>query len=107
VWLNELHGARWWIRWRIACNPLSADKEMELTGRSIKIFLIDGTASHGGARTFDNKAVVVLRASLAAVSKRHELQKTGVYVLVGGDSDKPGFKKIYLGEGDTILPRLI
>ena len=30
-----------------------------------------------------------------------------MYVLVGGDSDKPGFRKIYIGEGDTILPRLI
>ncbi len=53
------------------------------------------------------KAVVVPRASLSNLSKRPELQKTGVYVLVGGDSEKPGLKKIYIGEGDVILPRLI
>jgi hypothetical protein len=81
-----------------------------LAGRSIKVFLIEGTAS--GLRTAElglstTKAIVVPRASLSAVSKRSEMQKTGVYVLVGGDSDRPGFKKIYVGEGDTILPRLI
>lgn len=81
-----------------------------MSGRSIRIFLIDGTAS--GLRTAElglstTKALVVPRASLSAVGKRPELQKTGVYVLVGGDADKPGFKKIYIGEGDVILPRLI
>ena len=81
-----------------------------MLGRSIKVFLIDGTAS--GPRTAElglstTKAIVVPRASLSTVSKRGELQKTGVYVLVGGDSDRPGFTKIYVGEGDTILPRLI
>ena len=81
-----------------------------MAGRSIKVFLIDGTAS--GLRTAElglstTKAIVVPRASLSVVGKRPELQKTGVYVLVGGDSEKPGLKKIYIGEGDTILPRLI
>lgn len=81
-----------------------------MAARSIKIFLIDGTAS--GLRTAElglstTKAVVVPRASLSTAGKRPELQKTGVYVLVGDDSDKPGLRKIYIGEGDTILPRLV
>jgi hypothetical protein len=81
-----------------------------LAGRSIKIFLIDGTAS--GPRTAElglstTKAVVVPRASLSTVAKRPELQKTGVYVLIGADSEKPGVKKIYIGEGDSILSRLV
>lgn len=52
------------------------------------------------------KALAVPRASLSAVSKRPELEKTGVYVLLGDDPDNPGAKKIYIGEGDTILTRL-
>jgi Domain of unknown function (DUF4357) len=80
-----------------------------MRGRSIKIFLIDGTAS--GVRTAELglstiKAIVVPRASLSAVTARPELQKTGVYVLVGADAENPGRKKIYVGEGDTILTRL-
>ncbi len=81
-----------------------------MAGRSIKIFLVDGTVS--GFRTAEIglstiKALVVPRASLSAVAKRVELQKTGIYVLVGPDTDgKFNQKKIYIGEGDTIFTRL-
>lgn len=78
-------------------------------GRSIRIFLVDGSAS--GLRTAELglstiKALVVPRASLAAAAKRSELSRTGVYVLVGPDTERPGTRKIYVGEGDTILTRL-
>lgn len=81
-----------------------------MTGRSIKIFLIDGTFS--GPRTAElslstTKAFVVPRTSLVASASRPELQKTGAYLLVGADSDKPGMQRVYVGEGDAILPRLI
>jgi hypothetical protein len=80
-----------------------------VSGRSIRIFLVDGTTS--GVRTAELglstiKALAVPRASLSAASKRPELEKTGVYVLLGDDPDNPGAKKIYIGEGDTILARL-
>ncbi len=79
------------------------------TGRTIKIFLADGSAS--GLRTAELglstiKAVVIPRASLSAVSKRSEPTKTGVYVLIGKDETNPGQKMIYIGEGDTIINRL-
>jgi hypothetical protein len=78
-------------------------------GRSIRIFLVDGSAS--GVRTAELglstiKALAVPRASLGGVAARSEVEKTGVYVLVGADSNSPGRKKIYIGEGDTILTRL-
>jgi hypothetical protein len=80
-----------------------------MPGRSIRIFLVDGTAS--GLRTAELglstiKAVVIPRASLSEVTRRAEVQKTGVYILVGADPDKPGVKKIYIGEGDAIFSRL-
>lgn len=79
-------------------------------GRSIRIFLVDGTAS--GLRTADLglstiKAVVIPRASFASASKRPELARTGVYILVGPDESGTGAKKIYIGEGDTIITRLV
>lgn len=80
-----------------------------MAGRSIKIFLVDGSAS--GLRTAELglstlKAMVIPRASLSIVAKRIEPQKTGVYILIGADLEKLGQKKIYIGEGDTILTRL-
>ena len=70
-----------------------------MPGRSIRIFLVDGTSS--GLRTAELalstlKAVVVPRASLSTVTKRTELHKTGVYVLVGTDTEKLGQKKYAL-----------
>lgn len=80
-----------------------------MAGRSIRIFLVDGTSS--GVRTAELglstiKALVVPRASLSTATKRLEMQKTGVYVLVGFDSDSPGKRKVYIGEGDAIVTRL-
>ena len=80
-----------------------------MVGRSIRIFLVDGTAS--GTRTAELglstiKALVVPRASLPAAAQRSEPQKTGVYMLVGQDSEDPSLKRIYIGEGDTIITRI-
>ena len=80
-----------------------------MPGRSIRIFLIDGVAS--GLRTAELglstiKAIVIPRASLASAINRTELQRTGVYILVGRDTDRPGVYQVYFGEGDTVLTRL-
>jgi hypothetical protein len=80
-----------------------------MVGRSIRIFLVDGVPS--GTRTAELglstiKALVVPRASLATVTQRPEVQKTGVYVLVGQDSELPNLKRIYIGEGDTAINRI-
>jgi hypothetical protein len=80
-----------------------------LTGRSIRIFLAEGSTS--GLRTAELglstiKALAVPRTSLAAAAARSELGKTGLYVLLGDDPDSPGTKLIYIGEGDTVLTRI-
>lgn len=80
-----------------------------MIGRSIRIFLVDGTAS--GTRTAELglstiKSLVVPRASLSAAIQRPETRKTGVYVLVGQDSESPNLKRIYIGEGDKIINRI-
>lgn len=80
-----------------------------MVGRSIRIFLVDGTAT--GTRTAELslstiKALVIPRASLSSATLRPEPKKTGVYVLIGQDSDLPNLKRIYIGEGDTIINRI-
>lgn len=37
---------------------------------------------------------------------RKELERAGVYILMGESSDKSSFPTIYIGEGDPILDRL-
>jgi len=80
-----------------------------MAGRSIRIFLVDGSTS--GIRTAELglstiKALAVPRASLATAASRQEFSKTGVYVLLGDDPDTPGVKGIYIGETDTISTRI-
>lgn len=77
--------------------------------RSIRILLVDGTSS--GIRTAELslstiKALAVPRASLSSVKERWEISKTGVYVLIGADPESLGRKKIYVGEGDSVLTRI-
>lgn len=81
-----------------------------MLGRSIRIFLVDGTSS--GLRTAELgmstiKALVVPRASLSVAKERIEVQKTGIYVLLGPDPEHLGQKRIYVGETDAIITRLI
>ncbi len=80
-----------------------------MVGRSIRIFLVDGVSS--GTRTAELglstiKALVVPRASLAAATQRSEVQRTGVYVLIGQDAELANTKRIYVGEGDTAINRI-
>lgn len=80
-----------------------------MVGRSIRIFLVDGVSS--GTRTAELglstiKALVVPRASLAAATQRPEMQKTGIYVLIGQDAELANMKRIYIGEGDTAINRI-
>ena len=81
-----------------------------MAGRSIRLFLVDGSAT--GLRTAELglstiKALVVPRASLAqALQDREEIKRTGVYLLVGADRNNPGRKQIYIGEGDVVAVRL-
>jgi len=81
-----------------------------MVGRSIRIFLVDGTPS--GVRTAELglstiKALAVPRPSLSSINSRSEAKKTGIYVLVGPDPETPGQRMIYIGEADTLVKRLL
>lgn len=75
---------------------------------SIKIFLPGGDPD--GLRTIEKSnwsgaGIVILRALMAEVKGRRELNRTGVYVLVGPPEDS-GLPRIYVGEGDPVRPRI-
>jgi len=78
-----------------------------MSGRSIRIFLADGTPQ--GIRTAEvgnwtGLALVGPRTDLARLGARKELARTGVYLLVGRSEQSDA--AIYVGEGDEVWSRL-
>jgi hypothetical protein len=80
-----------------------------MSGRSIRIFLVDGTPT--GIMTTEimnwtGKVIVAPRTQLVSLAHRSEIKRTGIYVLVGDDQSSPLKDKVYIGESDNVLKRL-
>lgn len=81
---------------------------MALKGRSVRLFLAEGTASGLLTAEIVNWTGHVLsgpRSRLDAALRREELRRTGVYVL-SGDAVSGDLPAVYVGEGDDISARL-
>jgi len=80
-----------------------------VSGKQVKVFLVDGTP--GGLTTAEitNWTGHVLagpRSDLAAVLRRAEAQRPGAYILLGDDSGAVGSVRCYIGEADVVATRL-
>lgn len=80
-----------------------------MPGRTIRLYLVDGTPT--GTLTAEiinwtGHVLVSARSKLADISKRDELKRTGLYCLVGKDPEHPLQEMVYIGEGDSVLSRL-
>jgi predicted GIY-YIG superfamily endonuclease len=78
-------------------------------GRSIRIFLVDGSPTGliiAEIVNWTGKAVLVPRSALPAFLKRKEAQNAGVYILSGQDPDDPFRLRVYVGESETVGKRL-
>lgn len=78
-------------------------------GKSVRLFLADGTP--GGLLTAEimnwtGHVVAAPRSDLAALLKRPEATRTGIYLLLGDDPDSLGGQMAYVGEGDDVSKRL-
>lgn len=78
-------------------------------GRTLKLYLVDGSAS--GVITAELgissvRAAVASRTALPNLIRREEASRTGIYLLVGPDPDLPGRQLVYVGEGDQVKTRL-
>ena len=78
-------------------------------GKSIRLFLADGTP--GGLLTAEimnwtGHVVAAPRSDLAALLKRPEASRTGIYILLGDDPNSLGGTIAYIGEGDDVSKRL-
>ena len=64
-----------------------------------------------GLRTIELSNTTVIgtifpRSSIDSFAKRDAANKPGVYLLLGNDQDDPTSKRVYVGEGDPVIPRL-
>jgi hypothetical protein len=78
-------------------------------GKSIRLYLADGTP--GGLLTAEimnwtGHVVAAPRSDLAALLKRQETSRTGIYILLGDDPESLGGSLAYIGEGDDVSKRL-
>src|SRR4051812_24558414 len=78
------------------------------TGKSVRLFLADGTP--GGLLTAEimnwtGHVMAAPRSDLPSLLKRPEIGRTGIYILIGEDPDSGGLLA-YIGEGDDVGKRL-
>ena len=76
------------------------------TGRSIRLFLVDGSPTGLITAEIPNwtgHILVAPRSRIAEALARPEAAKTGVYLLIGEDA---GRDSVYVGEGDCISDRI-
>jgi len=79
-----------------------------MSAATIKLFLTNGEAQSLRVAEISNwngKAVAAPRTELDALLKREELEKPGVYLLVGTDPDS-GRPATYVGEAEIVRDRL-
>ena len=80
-----------------------------LSGRSVRLFLVDGTASGlitAEIMNWTGHVLVGPRSGLPVFLKRRELQRTGIYFLTGPDPKDPDTPQVYIGESDVVGNRL-
>lgn len=82
---------------------------MSALGKSVRLFLADGTP--GGLVTAEimnwtGHVIAAPRSDLGVLLKRSEASRTGIYVLLGDDPESPGSALAYVGEGDDVGKRI-
>lgn len=80
-----------------------------MSGRSIRIYLVDGDASGlltAEVMNWSGKFVVAPRTMLKELASREEVSRTGVYILAGPDPENPAQDMVYVGEGDNVFKRI-
>lgn len=79
------------------------------SGRSVRLYLVDGVASGiltAEIMNWTGHVLAAPRTRIESVLKRDELARTGIYFLIGPDNQDSGLDRVYVGEGDEIGKRL-
>lgn len=81
-----------------------------LLGRTVRLFLAEGTAAGLTTVEIMNWTGHVLtgsRSGLPTFLKRRELERTGIYFLTGPDPEGSEVLQVYIGESDIVRKRLV
>ncbi|MFD1710408.1 GIY-YIG nuclease family protein [Ottowia flava] len=79
------------------------------TGRSIRLFLVDGTPNGlltAEIMNWTGHVLTAPRSKLVELIKRPEVARTGIYFLGGPDPENQLLTRVYIGESDDISRRL-
>jgi hypothetical protein len=81
----------------------------ETFGRTIQLFLVDGTPTglrkatiHG----WTGLTFVATGTTFAALTARQELDRTGIYILSGPDAEAVGGTRAYIGSANSVRERI-
>ena len=79
-------------------------------GKTIRIFLVDGNPN--GILTAEiinwtGSVISAPRTKLSQLAKRDEVTRTGVYFLIGQDPENMFRDRVYIGEADNVMSRLV
>ena len=93
----------------VGSDDIEAEGGMPSSGRSVRMFLVDGSPQ--GLRTaelgnWSGLALVCPRTDLARLNERPEVRRTGVYILTGPSDENAPRLAAYVGEGDEVWSRL-
>jgi len=81
----------------------------ETTGRSVRLFLVDGSPSGlitAEIMNWSGHVLVGSRSGLKKLLLRPELRRTGIYFLFGRAPEDPDIPIVYVGESDNVRNRL-
>lgn len=82
---------------------------MSVQGRSVRLYLVDGSPTGiltAEIMNWTGHALVAPRSRLGEALSRDEANRTGVYFLVGDDPAHPTKPRVYIGEGDSVIDRI-
>jgi hypothetical protein len=82
---------------------------MVVQGRSVRLYLVDGSPTGiltAEIMNWTGHALVAPRSRLGEALSRDEATRTGVYFLVGDDPAQPTKPRVYVGEGDSVIDRI-
>lgn len=81
----------------------------ETFGRTIQLFLVDGTPTglrkvtiHG----WTGLSFVATASTFASLTARAEVDRTGIYILSGPDPDRIGETRVYIGSANSVRERI-
>ncbi|WP_420101503.1 GIY-YIG nuclease family protein [Bosea sp. (in: a-proteobacteria)] len=88
---------------------IAALETPEVFGRSIQLFLVDGSPNglmiasiHG----WTGSILLSNQSNFGRLLARHEVDRTGVYILYGPDPENPLKMRTYIGEADSVRERI-